>query len=302
MRIADNITQLTGKTPLVRLNKITKALRADLVVKLEFFNPASSVKDRIGVAMVEAAEKAGLINKNTVIVEPTSGNTGIALAFVCSQRSYRLILVMPENMSLERRSILAYLGAEVVLTPAAKGMCGAVERAEAILRDTPNAYMPQQFKNPANPQIHRQTTAQEIWDDTGGKVDIIVAGVGTGGTISGVASAIKEKKSGVKIVAVEPEESAVLSGKPPAPHRIQGIGAGFIPEVLQRDLLDEVICVKYKDAQGMAARLAKEEGILAGPSGGAAVWAAAEIAKRSSSENKLIVAILPDSGERYLSL
>lgn len=301
-RIFEDITKTVGNTPLVKINKLTKGIDAVILAKLEFFNPCSSVKDRIGVAMIEDAEKQGLINRNTVIVEPTSGNTGVALAFVCAQRSYRLILTMPEHMSVERRKILSFLGAELVLTPKEKGMPGAVEEAERILKKTPDSFMPQQFKNPANPAIHRKTTAEEIWQDTDGKVDIFVAGVGTGGTISGVAGILKKRKPQVKIIAVEPESSAVLSGKKAGMHKIQGIGAGFVPDVLQRDLIDEIICVGDDDAIALSRQLAKEEGILAGISSGAALYAALEIAKREESKGKLIVVIFPDTGERYLSV
>jgi cysteine synthase A len=300
MKIAGNITETIGHTPLVRLSRIGKGLGADLIGKLEFFNPCGSVKDRIGLAMIEDAEKKGVINKDSVIIEPTSGNTGIALAFVCAQRGYKLMLTMPENMSIERRKLLSFLGAELILTPGDKGMKGAVEKAEEIARERRNSFMPQQFNNPVNPKIHRETTAREIWEDTEGRVDILVAGVGTGGMITGVALGLKEKKPGVKIIAVEPKDSAVLSGGNPGPHGIQGIGAGFIPEVLKRDLLDEIICVEYKDAVATAGSLAKQEGILSGISSGAAVWAAIEAAKREENKGKLIVVIVPDTGERYL--
>jgi len=299
--IANDITELIGNTPLVRLNKVTKGLDAEVVAKLEFHNPLSSLKDRIGVSMVEAAEEAGLLGEDTVIIEPTSGNTGIALAFVCAAKGRRLLLTMPDTMSIERRQLLAVLGAELVLTPGAEGMPGAVRRAEELAADNPNYFMPQQFKNPANPQIHRETTAEEIWNDTAGRVDILVAGVGTGGTITGVAEVIKGRKPEFQAIAVEPKDSPVLSGGKAGPHKIQGIGAGFIPEVLRLDLVDEVIQVANEDAGTMARILAREEGILAGISSGAATWAALEVAGRPENEGKLIVVVLPDTGERYLS-
>jgi len=302
MRILDNIIQTIGNTPLVRIAKAEKDLKADLVGKLEFFNPCGSVKDRIGLAMIEDAKKRGLIKEDSIVIEPTSGNTGIGLAFVCAQRGYRLILTMPENMSIERRKLLSLLGAELVLTPSDKGMRGAIEKAEELAKANKNSFIPQQFKNPANPRIHQETTAQEIWEDTEGKVDIIVAGIGTGGTITGIALALKSKKPGIKIIAVEPKESAVLSGGKPGPHGIQGIGAGFVPEILRKDLLDEIICVEYKDAIARVDSLAKKEGILAGISSGAAVSAALEVAKREENKGKLIVVIMPDTGERYLSV
>ena len=300
--ISSDITETIGNTPLVRLNKLTKDSKAEVVVKLESFNPLSSVKDRIGVAMVEAGEEAGVINKDTILIEPTSGNTGIALAFVAAARGYKLILTMPDTMSIERRKLLALLGAEIVLTPGANGMKGAVAKAEELADEIPGAVMPQQFKNLANPQIHRETTAPEIWRDTEGRIDILVAGVGTGGTITGVGQALKELKPEIKAVAVEPTTSPVLSGGSPGPHKIQGIGPGFVPEVLQTDIIDEIIQVSDENAAKTLLRLAREEGILAGISSGAAVYAALQLAKKDENEGKLIVVILPDTGERYLSM
>ena len=296
-----DITKTIGKTPLVRLNRINKGLNAEIILKIESFNPLSSVKDRIGAAMIEAAEKSGLLKKDTVVIEPTSGNTGIALAFVCAAKGYKLILTMPETMSTERRQLLSILGAELILTEGAKGMKGAIEKAEELAASYKNSFMPQQFKNPANPEIHRKTTAEEIWNDTDGKVDYFIAGVGTGGTITGVGEVLKKRKSSVKIIAVEPEDSPVLSGGKSGPHKIQGIGAGFVPDVLNRDVIDEIIRVGHENAGEMARRLAKEEGILVGISSGAALWAALDVAKRRECEGKMIVVLLPDSGERYLS-
>ena len=299
--IARDSTELIGNTPLVRLNRITQGVKAEVVVKLESFNPIGNVKDRIGVAMIVDAEEKGLINKDTVIVEPTSGNTGISLAFVCAARGYKLILTMPDTMSVERRQLLAIFGAELVLTPGAEGMPGAIRKAEQLAAENSNYFMPQQFNNPANPEIHRLTTAEEIWQDTDGRVDILVSGVGTGGTITGVAEIIKPRKPRFKAIAVEPLDSPVLSGGKPGAHKIQGIGAGFIPDILRMDLVDEIIKVTNEDAGIMARRLAKEEGILVGISSGAATWAALEVAGRLENKGKLIVAILPDTGERYLS-
>jgi cysteine synthase A len=301
VKIADDITRLVGGTPLVRLHRIGQGLPGTVVVKVESFNPLSSVKDRIGLAMIEAAEGSGKIGPETVLVEPTSGNTGIALAFVAASRGYRLILTMPETMSVERRKLLAARGAELVLTPGAEGMPGAVQEATQIAISDPKYLLLQQFENPANPEIHRRTTAEELWNDTDGGIDVLVAGVGTGGTITGVAGAIKARKPSFRAVAVEPADSPVLSGGKPGPHKIQGIGAGFVPGVLRRDLLDEIIPVRNEDAGMIARRLAKEEGILAGISSGAALWAALQVAARPESAGKLIVALLPDTGERYLS-
>ncbi len=300
--IANNSTELIGNTPLVRLNRIADGVNADIIAKLESFNPLGSVKDRIGVALIEAGEEAGVINENSVLIEPTSGNTGIALAFVAAAKGYKLILTMPDTMSLERRKLLATFGAEIILTPGANGMPGAIAKAEELAKEIPNAVLPQQFKNPANPKIHRETTAEEIWRDTDGGVDILVAGVGTGGTISGVAEVIKQRKPEFKAVAVEPITSQVLAGKDKGPHKIQGIGAGFVPDVYRPDLIDEIIPVKDEDAGHTLLRLAKEEGILAGISSGAATWAALELGKRPENEGKQIVVVLPDTGERYLSV
>ena len=302
VRVYEDLTKTIGNTPLVKLNRVTKGIDATVVVKLESFNPLSSVKDRIGVSMIDAAERAGHIKPDTVILEPTSGNTGIALAFVAAARGYKLVLVMPETMSIERRKLLKALGADLVLTPGSQGMKGAIATAEEMLAKDPRYYyIPQQFRNPANPEIHRRTTAEEIWRDTDGKVDIVVAGVGTGGTITGIAEVIKSRRPGFRAIAVEPAASPVLSGGKPGPHKIQGIGAGFVPDVLRRDLVDEIVKVEYEDAIKTARRLAKEEGILVGISSGAAAWAALLVAARPENKGKLVVAIMPDTGERYLS-
>lgn len=300
-RIAESVTQLVGKTPLVRLNRIGKDLPAELVAKLESFNPCSSVKDRIALAMIEAAEQEGKITRDTMIVEPTSGNTGIGLAFVCAAKGYSLLLTMPETMSVERQRLLKALGADLVLTPGSEGMPGAIRQANELVRKKDGALMLQQFKNPANPQVHRETTAEEIWNDTDGEVDVLVAGVGTGGTVTGTASSLKRRKPSVRAVAVEPKGSQVLRGERPGPHKIQGIGAGFIPDVLDTDLLDEIVAVDETSAQVMVKRLAQEEGILAGISSGAALAAAVTVATRRENEGKMVVVMLPDSGERYLS-
>ena len=300
-RIYEDITKTIGHTPLVKLNRVTKGLEATVLAKLESFNPLSSVKDRIGVSMIDAAESGGFIKEDTIILEPTSGNTGIALAFVCAARGYELVLIMPDTMSVERRNLLKALGAELILTPGAEGMPGTLRKAEEMAAQEPRYFIPQQFKNPANPAIHRWTTAREIWQDTDGQVDVVVAGVGTGGTITGIAEVIKPKKPDFVAIAVEPTASPILSGGQPGPHKIQGIGAGFVPEVLRLELVDEVVQVADEDAVGMARRLAKEEGILGGISSGAAAHAALQVAARPESKGKLIVVILPDTGERYLS-
>ncbi|MDT8317246.1 MAG: cysteine synthase A [bacterium] len=300
-KIYEDITKTVGNTPLVRLNKLTKGCKAEVLVKLESFNPLSSVKDRIGLAMIEAAEKEGLIDKDTTIIEPTSGNTGIALAFVCASRGYKLILTMPETMSVERRKLLKLLGTELVLTPGTEGMKGAINKAVGLAKDIEKSFVPQQFKNLANPEIHRKTTAEEIWNDTDGKIDIFIAGVGTGGTVTGVGEAIKAKKPSLKVIAIEPVDSAILSGGQPGPHKIQGIGAGFVPDILNTKIIDEIAQVSNDDAFKMARKAAMEEGILCGISSGAALSAAIEVAKKDENEGKLIVVILPDTGERYLS-
>jgi len=300
-KVYDDITQTVGNTPLVRLNRVSAGLEATILAKLESFNPLSSIKDRIGLSMIQAAEMEGLIGQDTIIVEPTSGNTGIGLAFVCAARGYRLTLVMPETMSIERRKLLVALGAELILSPGSEGMMGAVRRAEELAEQDSRYFVPQQFRNPANPDVHRRTTAEEIWQDTDGRIDVLVAGVGTGGTITGIGQTLKGRKSGLRVIAVEPATSPVLSGGSPGPHGIQGIGAGFVPDVLDVDVIDEVITVKDDDALNMARRLAREEGILVGISSGAAAFAALEVAKRPESQGQLVVVILPDTGERYLS-
>jgi cysteine synthase A len=301
MRIANDVTQLVGNTPLVRLNRLTDGAVADVVAKLEFYNPAHSVKDRIGVAMIDAAEKAGKIKPDTIVLEPTSGNTGIALAFVCAAKGYKLVLTMPETMSKERRLLLKAYGAELILTPGPEGMAGAIKRAEELAKSDSRYFIPQQFQNPANPEIHRKTTAEEIWRDTDGKADILVAGIGTGGTITGVGEVLKKRKPSFRCVAVEPDSSPVLSGGPKGPHPIQGIGAGFVPQVLNTQIYDEIVRVKNDDAIKTARRAAREEGLLVGISSGAALWAAVEVARRKENAGKLIVTIIPSFGERYLS-
>ena len=301
MKIAKNVTEVIGNTPLVRMNRMGNGLPGQIVLKLEFMNPAHSVKDRIGLAMIEAAEREGKIKPDTIIVEPTSGNTGIALAMVCASRGYKLVLTMPETMSKERRILLRAFGAELILTPGSEGMTGAIKRAEMLAQSDPKYFMPQQFKNLANPEVHRRTTAPEIWGDTDGQVDVVISGVGTGGTITGVGEVLKKNKPSVRMIAVEPDASAVLSGGPKGPHPIQGIGAGFIPDILNTKIYDEVIRVKNDDAMATARRLAKEEGVLCGISSGAAIWAAMEVARRPEMKDKLIVVIIPSFGERYLS-
>lgn len=302
-KIAKNLTELIGNTPLLELTNYNQSqgLTATVLAKLEYFNPAGSVKDRIGYAMIKDGEEKGQINKDTVIIEPTSGNTGIALAFVSAARGYKLILTMPETMSIERRNLLKALGAQLVLTPGPEGMKGAIKKAEELAAETPNSFIPQQFKNPANPEIHRKTTAEEIWRDTDGNVDIFIAGVGTGGTISGVGQVLKQKNPNIRIIAVEPNDSPVLSGGNPGPHKIQGIGAGFVPDVFDRSLIDEIFKVKNEEAFETARKLSKSEGLLVGISSGAAAFAATEVAKRSENQGKTIVVLLPDTGERYLS-
>ena len=302
IKIAGDITELIGNTPLVRLNKVTEGCAAEVVAKLEFYNPMSSVKDRIGLAMIEAAEKAGKLKKGkTIILEPTSGNTGIALAFVAAVKGYKLTLTMPETMSLERRSLLKALGANLILTPGPEGMKGAIKKANELAESDSNYFIPQQFQNPANPEIHRKTTAEEIWNDTNGKVDILISGIGTGGTITGVAEVIKKRKPGFKAVAVEPKGSPVLSGGAPGPHKIQGIGAGFVPEVLNTKIIDEIVQVDNDQAMAHAKMLMRQEGIVAGISSGAALCAALQVARRPENKGKMVVVVLPDTGERYLS-
>lgn len=301
MKISNNILELIGKTPMVYLNRLTEGLEAKVAVKVESFNPGGSIKDRIALAMVETAEKEGRINKDTVLIEPTSGNTGIGLAMIAAVKGYRLIIAMPDTMSVERRKLMQVYGAELVLTPGALGMKGSIDKALELEKEYGNAFVFHQFKNPANPEIHRQTTAEEIWNDTDGNIDIFVAGIGTGGTFTGVASVLKPRKPEMKFVAVEPEKSAVLSGQPAAPHKIQGIGAGFIPDVMNTDLIEEIIQVSDEDAMSTALEMAKKEGIFSGISAGAAVCAALNLAKRPENKGKLIVTVVPDTGERYLS-
>jgi cysteine synthase A len=301
MRIANDVTELIGNTPLVRIRRLAEGTKAEVVAKLEFYNPAHSVKDRIGASMIDAAEQAGLIKSGTIILEPTSGNTGIALAMVCAARGYRCVLIMPETMSKERRMLLRAYGAELVLTPGPDGMAGAIRKAEEMAASDSHYFIPQQFENPANPEIHRTTTAEEIWRDTDGRADLLVAGVGTGGTITGVGEVLKSRKPGFKVIAVEPDASPVLSGGQKGPHPIQGIGAGFVPKVLNTKIYDEVIRVKGEDAYAIARRMAREEGLLVGISSGAAVWAALQVARRDENTGKLLVVIIPSFGERYLS-
>ena len=301
MRIANDVTELIGNTPLVRIRRLSEGAVGNLVAKLEFYNPAHSVKDRIGVSMIDAAEKAGLIREDTIVVEPTSGNTGIALAMVCAARGYRCVLTMPETMSKERRILLKAYGAELILTPGPEGMAGAIKKAEELAASDSRYFMPQQFKNPANPEIHRRTTAEEIWADTDGQADILVSGIGTGGTITGVGEVIKARKPSFQCIAVEPDASAVLSGGPKGPHPMQGIGAGFVPEILNREICDEIIRVKNDDALETARRAAREEGLLVGISSGAALWAGVQVARRPENSGKLIIVIIPSFGERYLS-
>ena len=301
LNIANNVTELVGNTPLVRLNRVTDGAGATVVAKLEYNNPAKSVKDRIALSMIQAAERDGLITGDTVIVEPTSGNTGIGLAMVCAQRGYRLIVTMPDTVSVERRKVMQAYGAKLILTPGDKGMNGSIEAANQLKADDPNVFIPQQFENPANPDVHRRTTAEEIWRDTAGEIDIFVSGIGTGGTITGVGEALKERKPGVKIVAVEPADSAILSGGEKGPHPLQGIGAGFVPDVLNTQIYDEIITVTKDDAFTTARRMAREEGLLVGISSGAITWAGLQLAKRPGNEGKLIVVVIPSFGERYLS-
>ena len=300
-KIYNNITETIGDTPLVKINNLTKGIDAIILAKLEYFNPLSSVKDRIGFSMIAAAEKKGKLKKDSIIIEPTSGNTGIALAFVCAAKGYKLVLTMPETMSMERRKLLKALGAEIVITPEEEGMKGAVDKAIELGKITPKSFIPQQFENTDNPEIHRKTTAMEIWNDTNGEVDIFISGIGTGGTVTGVGEVLKDKKPGVKIIGLEPEASPILSGGDPGPHRIQGVGAGFVPGILNVDVLDEIIKVKDEDSVNIARMLAKREGIFTGISGGAAMWVALEVAKRPKSKGKTLVVIFPDTGERYLS-